>query len=385
MIKDKFLFVVTVPNSLIFYKGQIRFLFKKFDVEVTSSSGKNLEKVCKTEKVKGHVIEMKREISIFNDIISLIDLIAIIKRIKPKVVHGSTPKAGLLSMTAAWFNRVSTRIYYIHGLRYEGEKDLKRKLLVKMEQLSCFFATDIFVVSNGVKLQLIKDRITKKKINIIRNGSVNGIDANYFNARNPEVKDVRNDYKIFKNDFVFGFVGRLVKDKGINELVLAFKKINSIHKNTKLVLVGKFEDELDPLNIEIKNEILNNKNIIFSGFQNDIRPFLKIMKVFVFPSYREGFGVSLMEAAAMGVPSIASNITGCNEIIKHNYNGLLIEPKSMIEIERAMSRLLASPSLLDKMGKISRQFVIDKYEQSVLWKDTLEAYSDIVNKNNKLN
>lgn len=381
-MKKKLFIVTTVPISFIFFKGQVSFLKREFDIELISSSGKQFIKACEEEKVKGHIIEMKRDISIFKDILSLIKLIQLFSKTKPDIVHGNTPKGGLLSMIAAWLIKTPTRIYYIHGLRYEGAIGLKKSLLLFMEKLSCYFATDIFAVSNGVKQNLILDKITNRKINIINNGSINGIDTEYFSATNTEIKDIKSNYNINNTDFVYGFVGRLVKDKGINELIKAFMNINSKNKNTKLILVGAFEDKLDPLNSNIKNKILNNKNIIHVGFQSDIRPFLKMMHVFVFPSYREGFGISIMEAAAMNLPVIASNIIGCNEIIKDNYNGILINPKSELELKNAMELTLNSKEMLYKMSTRTRGFIIEKYEQKLLWKNTLQAYKAIYfNKN----
>lgn len=377
--KKKFFIITTVPLSLIFFSGQIKILKKEFDVEVVSSSGNRLDVFCKEENVKGHVLEMKREISLIHDIKSLFLFISLFLKEKPDVIHGNTPKAGLLSMISGWLTRVPTRIYYIHGLRYHGAKGLKRKILIVMEKLSCLFATDIFAVSWGVKEVLCNELITSKKINIIGNGSVNGINIDYFVANNQDNLDIRFNYNLTKSDFIFGFVGRIVKDKGINELVHSFKKINEIFPKTKLLLVGDFEEILDPIDLEIKKEIQNNKSIIHVGFQSDIRPFLNIMDIFVFPSYREGFGISLMEAAAMGVPSISTNIIGCNEVIKDGYNGVLIPPKSVNHLYKAMEMLLTDRNKLDDLSKVTRRFVIDRYEQNKLWEETLKAYSKVSN------
>jgi glycosyltransferase involved in cell wall biosynthesis len=379
-VKKKLIIITTVPISLSFFKGQIQVLKKKFDVEVLSSFGENLEKICREEDVIGHSIEMKREISLFNDIQSLFALIRFFLIQKPYLIHGSTPKAGLLSMIAAWVTRIPVRIYYIHGLRYHGSKGLKRRILILMEKISCFFATDVFSVSTGVKSVLKEDEITKKEINIIWNGSVNGIDSSCFFSDPSSIKLLKKKYNISDEDFVYGFVGRLVTDKGINELVKAFLKVNAIYSNTKLLLVGNFEDALDPLERKVKNEIETNTSIIYTGYQLDIRSFFNIMDIFVFPSYREGFGISLMEAAAMGVPAISSNIIGCNEIIKDNYNGVLIAPKSVNCLQEAMVSLLESKDTLKNMANVSRQYVIDKYEQVELWSKTLIAYSKLVEK-----
>ncbi|MDO8316200.1 MAG: glycosyltransferase family 4 protein, partial [Flavobacterium sp.] len=337
-----------------------------------------LEEFCRSERIQGHVVEMKREISFWNDIKSLIRLFRLFRKTKPEVIHGSTPKAGLLSMIAGWMNKIPVRIYYIHGLRYQGTKGFKRTLLMFMEKISCYFATDIFAVSHGVKFMLLEDQITQRNVTIIGSGSANGIDVVHFSSQNPTIPDLKSKYNIVETDFVFGFVGRLVRDKGIHELIETFVKINVAQKNTKLVLVGDFEDALDPLDNDIKQIIVAHPNIIFTGFQSDIRPFLKMMNVFVFPSYREGFGVSLMEAAAMDVPAIASDIIGCNEIIKDGYNGILVPAKSLIHLENAMKLVLRNPAILNEMALVSRQFVIDKYERNKLWDKILKSYSELI-------
>ena len=378
--QKKFFIITTIPLSLIFFSGQVQVLKKEFDVEVVSSSGEQLDTFSKNEQVKKHVVEMKRDISFFNDLKSLFQLIFLFLSKQPDVIHGSTPKAGLLSMLSGWVTRIPTRIYYIHGLRYQGAVGIKKKILILMEKFSCFFATDIFSVSIGVKEVLKNEQITMKKINIIGNGSVNGIDADYFSVQNQDINNISAQYHIEKDDFIFGFVGRIVRDKGINELVQSFLEINKIFKHVKLLLVGNYEESLSPIDKTVKIEIEHNQNIISVGFQHDIRPFLKVMNIFVFPSYREGFGVSLMEAAAMNIPIIATDIIGCNEIIKDEYNGIMVPPKSTKDLSEAMLFLFLNKNKLEKMSKVTRKFIIDKYEQKLLWEQTLKAYCKISKK-----
>jgi len=376
--KEKFLIVTTVPGSLHFFRGQIEVLKKGFDVEFVSSPSDKFNYYCDLESVVGHGVEMKREISPLNDIKSLFKLIKLFKRIKPKVVHGNTPKGALLSMFAAKITSVPYRFYYVHGLRYHGESGFRRKILMYIEKFTCKMATNVFSVSYGIKDALKKDKICSKKINMIWNGSINGIDTNFFNPKNIDEQSLKAKLKLNSNNFVFGFIGRIVKDKGINELVEAFVEINKENNNTKLLLVGGYE-ESDPVLPTIKHEIENNENIIHVGLQKDVRPYLKMMDLFVFPSYREGFGISLMEAAAMNVPAISSNITGCNEIIEEEYNGKLIASKSVDELKNAMIDLMHSKDKLEQMSSVSRQYVIDKYEQNKLWEKALATYTNIIN------
>jgi len=376
MRKKKFYIITTVPISLIFYKGQISYLKRYFEVYIISSSGDLFNNTLNEENINGFNVEMKREISILNDFRSLFNLIMLFFKTKPDIIHASTPKAGLLSMIAGWIMRVPTRIYYIHGLRYEGAKGFKRKILKFFEKLSCFFATDIYAVSYGVKETLNKDAVTTKKVNIIGEGSVNGINMEYFSTTNLDIPNLKKNYNITEKNFIYGFVGRLVSNKGINELIYAFKEININYPNTKLLLVGNYEHKLDPLENNTLDIIANHPNIIHVGFQKDIRPFLKMMNVFVFPSYREGFGVSIIEALSMEIPVISSDITGCNEII-NSTNGILIPAKSSIYLKKAMIDLLINPSKYKQLKTHTRKSIINKFNQNLVWKNTLEEYKKI--------
>lgn len=377
MHKKKLFIITTIPLSLIFFKGQLLLLKNEFDVTLISSPEDGLFNAANDYQVKCHGVKMKREISLINDFISLIKLVLYFFKTRPDIVHGNTPKASLLSMTASWLARVPVRIYFVHGLRYQGTTGLKMKLLIFMEKISCKFATHIYAVSNGVKETMLNDGITTKEINVVWNGSINGIDGAFFNPEIIDESSLKKQYQIKSNDFVFGFVGRLVKDKGINELILAYKEVNKLFPNSKLLLVGNFEDELDPLLPEVKNEIENNNTIIVAGFQNDIRPFYKLMNLFVFPSYREGFGISLMEAAAMGVPAISSDIIGCNEIIQNEINGYLITPKDKKALLEKMLFCLKHKHEAEEMSLITRKIILSKFEQNELWSKMIASYKKI--------
>ena len=377
MHKKKLFLVTTIPLSLVFFKGQLLILRDEFDVTLISSPEEQLFKTATFNKVKSYGIVMKREISILNDFLSLFKLIVYFYRNKPDIVHGNTPKGSFLSMIGSWLCRVPTRVYYVHGLRYQGAIGFKKKMLIYMESISCKLATDIFAVSRGVKEVMYEDGITKKKINLIWNGSINGINAEFFNPEIIECITLQEQYKIKVDDFVFGFIGRIVADKGINELVWAFKKLNELYPSSKLLLVGDYEHNLDPLLPEIKIEIEQNKNIIVVGFQKDIRPFYKLMNLFVFPSYREGFGISLMEAAAMNIPAISSDIIGCNEIIEHNLNGFLIPSKNKKALLEKMKFSIENKDKINVMSTLTRDIIISKFEQKQLWRKTMDVYKQI--------
>jgi glycosyltransferase involved in cell wall biosynthesis len=251
-----------------------------------------------------------------------------------------------------------------------------------MEKLTCYLATNIISVSQGVKDTLINDCITKKNIELIWNGSINGINSIYFDPNKVDAEFLIQKYNISPTDFVFGFVGRIVKDKGINELLCAFNELNKIQMNIKLILIGPFENDLDPIS-ETSFRIINeNKNIIVVGFVNDVRPYYKLMNLFVFPSYREGFGVSILEAAAMNVPSICANIIGCNEIIIDKVNGFLIVPKNEKSLYNKMKYCLSNKDVIVKMSEKVRKHVLTNYDQKKLWQFSKLHYLNIL-KNNK--
>lgn len=373
--KKKLFFVTTIAGSLNFFKGQYQLLLSDFDITAIASDKKRLKEVGEENHIKIHHIPMEREISILKDIYCLICFIFYFIRQRPYIVHGNTPKGSLLSMIAAWITRVPVRIYMCHGLRYQGCGGLKRKLLMFMERISCRCATEIICVSHGIKEVLIEDRITNKEPIVIWNGSVQGIDMGKFNPDNiTDKQGLKGKYGIEDDDFVLTFVGRIVKDKGINELVEAFEYLSLKYSDIKLLLIGWNEDKRNPVSDKTKEIIDNNKNIIATGPQSNIVPFLSITDLFVFPSYREGFGLSLMEAGAMNVPSIASNIPGCNEVIIDGLTGLLIEPRSTSAIIESIEKLYNDRELLDYLKSNCRKSIIERYEQNQLWQHYREYY-----------
>ena len=371
----KLFFVTTIAGSLNFFKGQYQLLLSDFDITAIASDKKRLKEVGEENHIKIHHIPMEREISIFKDIYCLICFIFYFIRQRPYIVHGNTPKGSLLSMIAAWMTRVPVRIYMCHGLRYQGCRGIKRKVLMFMEHISCRCATEIICVSHGIKEVLIEDRITNKEPIVIWNGSVQGIDMGKFNPDNiTDKQGLKGKYGIEDDDFVLTFVGRIVKDKGINELVEAFEYLSLKYSDIKLLLIGWNEDKGNLVSDKSKAIIDNNKNIIVTGPQSNIVPFLSITDLFVFPSYREGFGLSLMEAGAMNVPSVASNIPGCNEVIIDGLTGLLIEPRSTSAIIESIEKLYNDRELLDYLKSNCRKSIIERYEQNQLWQHYREYY-----------
>lgn len=376
-MKTKIIRTSTVAMSLnLLLKGQLKFLSKHYDVVAVSGYDNDLEEVKSREEVTIKDIKMERAISPFKDLISLYKLYRYFKKEKPTIVHSITPKAGLLSMMAAKYARVPIRIHTFTGLIFPSKSGLFQKLLIVMDKVLCWHATHIFPEGNGVKQDLDRYQITTKPLKILANGNVNGIDIEYFNPENvnlEEKQNLKNVLNLSEKDFVFIYVGRLVKDKGLNELVQAFSKIKD--ENVKLLLVGPFENELDPLKPETISEIKDNPNIVSVGYQKDVRKYYAISNVLVFPSYREGFPNVVLQAGAMQLPSIVTNINGSNEIITHNKNGLIIPVQNSDAIFAAM--LFMMNENIEDMSKHARIMIENRYKQQLVWESLLKEYKEL--------
>lgn len=373
----KIIRTATIPLSLnVLLKGQLRFLANYHEVIAISSNGDQLDEMREREKVRTIAIAMERGISPIKDLISLFKLYDQFKKEKPDIVHSITPKAGLLTMLAGKMAGVPIRMHTFTGLIFPSKQGLLQKLLIKMDQLLCWAATNIYPEGKGVKEDLINFKITEKPLKVLANGNVNGIDLDFF-SKDQISLDKQNEFKaelgLSAHDFVFVFVGRLVGDKGINELVEAFSKLQ--YPNAKLLLVGPLETDLDPLKDETINEIDSNENIISVGFQKDVRPYFAISNALVFPSYREGFPNVVMQAGAMGLPSIVSDINGCNEIIVEGQNGTIIPPKNSEALLGAMKNIMDDKEYYQRLKENARPMIQQRYEQEAVWNALLEEYN----------
>lgn len=378
-MKPKLFRISTVPISLnILLKGQLSFLNRYFEVTAISGSGKDLDEVAQREKVKIHSIEMQRQISPFKDLSSLIKLYWYFKKERPDIIHSITPKAGLLSMVAGRLAGVPIRIHTFTGLVFPYRSGVMQKVLILMDRVLCHSATHIYPEGKGVKADLIKYKITDKPLTIIANGNVNGIDIAHFDSHciTDEAKlQLKKRLNISENDFIFVFVGRLVKDKGINELVSAFKTLKLSNSQTlKLLLVGPLEQELDPLSQDVLNEIEENPDIISVGFQVDVRPYLAISDCLAFPSYREGFPNVVLQALAMELPALVSDINGCNEIVQNGVNGLIFPPKDAKALATAMENI-REKECYHHLKKNSRDSIMD-FKQEIIWELLKKNYDD---------
>lgn len=379
----KIIRTATVSISLdVLLKGQLTFLKEYYEVVAVSGQDAHLDNVASREGVRTIPLSIQRQISPFKDFISLLKLYKVLRKEKPLIVHSITPKAGLLTMIAGFFAGVPIRIHTFTGLVFPYKNGFLHHLLLFLDKVLCRFATHIIPEGEGVKKDLLAFKVTKKPLKVIANGNVNGIDIDFFNPNEVslvEQENLKQQLHISSTDFVFVFVGRLVSDKGINELVAAFTNLSKHNSNCKLLLVGPFESELDPLNRETLDLISSNKSIISVGFQEDVRPYLTISNVFVFPSHREGFPNVVLQAGAMNLPCIVTDICGSNEIIIPNGNGIIIPVKNEIAIFDTMQLLYHDKDLFQKLQSKSRVNIVSRFQQELVWNNLLKEYKRLEN------
>lgn len=375
-----------MPISLkTLLKGQLRFMSSNgFEVIAVSSREIELNEVHEQEGVRIIPIEMSRRISPLKDLISLLRFFRLCIIEKPHIVHTHTPKAGIIGMLASKLAGVPIRLHTVAGLPLMESHGIKRIILNWVEILTYKFSTKVYP-NSFVLYEFITSHnyVSSEKLKVLGSGSSNGIDTAYFNRNQVSLKErkkLRSLLGIRQGDFVYIFIGRLVKDKGINELVTAFTNIQSFQSDAFLLLVGAEEPKLDPLTNDTLSRIESNPRIISLGFRSDVRPYLAISNALVFPSYREGFPNVVMQAGAMGLPSIVTDINGCNEIILNGENGIIIPPKNVVALESAMLNLMRDRLLYSGLQLRSRTMITSRFEQSQMWEIILNEYNELLKK-----
>lgn len=381
----KLIRITTVPQSLRgLLRGQLKFMSQNgYQVLGVSSPGDALKDVAVNEGVNTVAIEMTRTISPLKDVKALLQLIQLFRREKPQIVHTHTPKAGLLGMMAAKIAGVPYRLHTVAGMPLTVATGTKRQLLNQMEKLTYTCATKVYPNSYGLEKIILREKFTNPtKLKVIGKGSSNGIDTSQFDpalVSEETKKEIRKDLSIKNDDFVFLFVGRVVRDKGINELVQAFTNLYSKNSNTHLILVGSFERHLDPLKPETENLINNHSNIHAVGYKTNVIDYFAMANTLTFPSYREGFPNVVMQAAAMQLNCIVSDINGCNEIIKNGENGWIVPAKNSTKLEEQMQWCLYNQKRSEEMGLKSREIMVSDYERSYIWNEILKEYQSLEN------
>lgn len=379
----KIIRTTTVPTSLKSFCSGIFEHLKQEGFECMAISSPNtksgsegqgmseLEEYGRSEGIHTIAVPMERHISLVSDLKSLWRMYRALRQERPDLVHSMTPKAGLMTMVAGWLAGVPRRVHTFTGLVWPTSTGFKRRVLMTTDRITCACATHIIPEGEGVKSDLLNHHITRKPLKVLGYGNVKGIDMSIFDPAAIEVPA--------HEGFTFVFVGRIVRDKGINELVAAFDRLHREHPDTHLVLVGPREDNLDPVSQVTRSRIELGDGIEAVGGQHDVRPFYAAADALVFPSYREGFPNVVIEAGAMGLPSIVTDINGSREIIIEGENGVIIPSKDEEALYLAMKRFVEHPDDVAAMAANARPLIASRFEQGYVRQCLYDFYHEILN------
>lgn len=336
-----------------------------------SSPGKELESL-REEGFHCVAVPMERHISVYKDLRSLLLMIRVLRKEKPQMIHSMTPKAGLVSMLAGWLTGVPVRVHTFTGLVWPTSTGFRRKLLMFTDRLTCACATHIIPEGKGVMNDLINGHITRKPMSVLGYGNVRGVDMARFNHH----RFTKDDHSIFR----FLFIGRIVGDKGINELVDAFFRLNQEFPDTELSLVGTFESELDSLTPETMNSIKGNSSILVREWivGDELVMEYAVADCYVHPSYREGFPNTVLEAGAMGLPCIVTNINGSNEIIEDGKNGIIVPVKDADALYEAMKRILIDKEMRGQMAASARAVIAERFDMNYVQECLMTYYKELL-------
>lgn len=375
--------ITTVARSLSFLSGQVGFMKSKgIDVHVISSPSRELTTFGEREDLSVHSVDMLRRIAPLADLVAVWRLYIILRRIQPHVVHAHFPKGGLLGILAAWLACVPVRLYQVHGLRYMTASGWKRRVLRWTEWISCRLANRVLCVSHSVRNIVIAEGFCpREKITVLLGGTTNGVDSSV--RFNPEYvgsearSRVRESLGIPPEAPVLGFVGRIVKDKGISELAYAWEVLHEEFPNLQLIIVGPFEPH-DPVPVRVEKFLREEKQIHLTGQVDDTPPLYASMDLLVLPSHREGFPNVPLEAGAMRLAVVATRIPGTTEAVEDGSTGTLVPPHDAPALARAIRTYIHDPGLRRRHGEAGRARVLHGFTQQPLWQALHEFYLHLI-------
>lgn len=372
--KKKIIRACTVAMSIDFFDEIMRHLRNDgYEMVALTSPGKQLESL-KEEGFHCIEVEMERHISPWKDMKALMKMVRVLCKERPYMIHSMTPKAGLLCMIAGWLTGVPVRVHTFTGLVWPTSTGLRRKILMATDWLTCACATHIIPEGQGVLDDLKGHRVCRKPMRVLGYGNVKGVDMKRFDPN--RFVDIKKN----ADSFTFIFVGRIVGDKGVNELVEAFTRLHEKYQNTRLLLVGRYEENLDPVKQVTLDRIKANTAIDACGPKYGEDLLVEFMKAdcHVMPSYREGFPNTPMEAGALGLPNIVTDINGSREIVVDGENGLIVPPRTVQPLYDAMERMVTDTAMREKMQKKARPMIESRFEKGFVQDCLINFYSEIM-------
>ena len=363
--------IMTVPSSLFFLRGQARFMRGRgIELQAIASPGADLDRFAEEEGMPVCAVPMRRRITPLQDLVALARLVAALRRRKPDIVHAHTPKGGLLGMLAALIARVPVRIYHINGLPFVTATGAKRRLLRLTERISCALAHEVLCVSESVRGIAVSDGVCRSdRIRVLLGGSINGVDAQErFNpARHAGARQAtRARLGIPEDAVVVSFVGRLVREKGIAELACAFQTLRDEFPRLHLLLVGPFESQ-DPVDPATRRQLAADPRVHQVGLDWNTPPYYAASDLLALPTWREGFPVVPLEAAAMGLPVAATRVPGSIDAVEDDVTGVLVPPRDPEALAGAIRGYLTDPVRARRHGEAARVRVLRDFQQENMW------------------
>lgn len=375
--------VMTVPQSLAFFHGQVGFMKEHgLDVRVVTSPGEPLQEFGLQEHVPVYAVEMPRRVTPLRDLLAVLQLWLLLRRIRPTIVHAHTPKGGLLGTLAAWLNQTPLRVYHIRGLPFMTATGFRRALLWWTERISCLLAHQVLCVSHSLREVAIQEGICPPhKIKVLLGGSGNGVDAmGRFNANTVKTEHrqrIRNQHRIPREALVVGFVGRVVRDKGMTELAEAWASIREEFPEAHLLVVGEDEPQ-DPVPPDVMNQMRSDPRVHLVGPTRDVAPFYAAMDLLTLPTYREGFPNVLLEAMAMALPVVATRIPGCVDAVVEGETGLLVPPKDARALADGLRQYLRDDLSRWAHGEAGRKRALRDFRREAIWAALYEEYERLL-------
>lgn len=371
----KLCFVTTIPGTLkSFVVGFAQYAHDHSDYDITFICNKDDAFASSLPEYIHYIpVNMERGISV-GGIKACAQMYRVFKKNKFDLIQYSTPNASLYASLAGFFAGIPVRLYCQWGMAFVGFSGLKRKIFKCIEKIICQLSTWIEPDSRGNLDFCHEQKIyPQKKGSVVHKGSACGVSLEKFDIskRNLFSSEIRSKFNIPEDAFVYGFAGRVTRDKGINELLSATKNILELHNDMYVLIIGRMDKE-ESINKELFEWSKKEKRIIYCGLTNEVQKYMAAMDCYVMPSYREGFGLTVLEAGAMGLPVICTNIPGPTDAIHHEVNGLIVEKKDSKAIEDAVLRIYSDRELAKRLGAAGYENVKENYEQKSLFKYILE-------------